>query len=262
MLRYARLYLYFIRFSFSRALEFRLDFYFRVVMDCVYYAVNLGFFHVIYRHTSLLGGWTEDQAYVFVCAYLLVDAIAMTIISNNMWWLPIFINRGDLDYYLTRPVSTLFFVSLRDFAANSFMNLLIAGGLVAWSLWRYPEPLDAGAIALYLALVGMGVVIHYLMRMIFIIPVFWMHTSRGLDEVFFHVEKLSERPDQIFSGWVRWTILSVVPVAFIASMPTHVLFGGPGWNWLPHLVAVVGGFWLVVLGFWRLGLRAYSSASS
>ena len=45
-----------------------------------------------------------------------------------MWWLPMLINRGDLDYYLVRPVSTLFFVSFRDFAANSFVNLVIATG--------------------------------------------------------------------------------------------------------------------------------------
>jgi rhomboid protease GluP len=44
MRRYLTLYLYFLRFSFSRALEFRVDFLFRVVMDVVYYAVNIAFF--------------------------------------------------------------------------------------------------------------------------------------------------------------------------------------------------------------------------
>ena len=43
MTRYLRLYAYFLRFSFSRALEFRVDFFFRVIMDTAFYAVNLGF---------------------------------------------------------------------------------------------------------------------------------------------------------------------------------------------------------------------------
>jgi len=98
MARYLRLYLYFVRFSFSRAMEFRVDFYFRVVMDATFYAVHILFFTLLYRHTSLLGGWTLDQAYVFVCGYLLIDAINMTLFSNNLWWLPILVNRGDLEY--------------------------------------------------------------------------------------------------------------------------------------------------------------------
>ena len=60
MLRYARLYAYFLRFSFSRAMEFRLDFFFRVGMDALWYAVHLSFFTVLYRHTQALGGWSYD----------------------------------------------------------------------------------------------------------------------------------------------------------------------------------------------------------
>ena len=44
MIRYLRLYGCFLRFSFSRAMEFRLDFFFRVLMDVVWNLVNLGFF--------------------------------------------------------------------------------------------------------------------------------------------------------------------------------------------------------------------------
>ena len=178
-MRYLTLYLHFLRFSFSRAMEFRVDFFFRVVMDVVYYIVHLAFFTIIYQHTTLLGGWTLDQTYVFVCGYLFIDALHMTVFSNNLWWLPIFINRGDLDYYLVRPISSLYFLSLRDFAANSFLNLLIAAGLLTWSLVRYPGPLGPGRLLLYFAFLLVGFVIHYQLRMAFIIPVFWTTPTTG-----------------------------------------------------------------------------------
>ena len=262
MWRYIRLYAYFVRFSISRVLEFRVDFYFRVVMDCVFYAVNLGFFHIIYRHTSSLGGWTEDQAYVFVTAYLLVDALFMTLFSNNCWWLPMFINRGDLDYYLTRPVSSLFFLSFRDFAFNSFMNIVIAAGLMTWALARYPGDLPAINVVSFVVLVCLGVFIHYMIRMMFIIPVFWLHTSRGLDEISYILDHLAERPDQIFGGLMRSILLTILPLALIASVPTHVLFGGLTWQSIGHLAAVVTVFFCGMVVFWNRGLRAYSSASS
>jgi ABC-2 type transport system permease protein len=130
MARYLRLYLYFLRFSFSKAFEFRVDFWFRVVMDAFYYAVNIGFYRVLYVHTDLLAGWDERQVMVFVGSYLVVDGLNMTVFANNLWWLPINVNKGNLDYYLVRPVSPFFFLTLREFAANSFVNLLLALGVL------------------------------------------------------------------------------------------------------------------------------------
>ncbi|MEM6456486.1 MAG: ABC-2 family transporter protein [Acidobacteriota bacterium] len=262
MARYLRLYAAFLRFSFSRAFEFRFDFYFRVAMDVIFYAVSLGFFHVLYRHTSNLGGWTEAQAYIFVSGFLMVDAIHMTFFSNNQWWLPIFINRGDLDYHLTRPVSSLFMLSLREFAANSFLNLVLAAGLMAWAIGRYPEPLGAGRIALFATLLVAGAVLRYLVRMCFIIPVFWLHSNNGLNEINWSLDELSDRPHQIFYGATRLALLTVLPFGVIVSVPAHALFGAAPWTSALHVAAVVVGYFVVVVAWWQMGLRAYSSASS
>ena len=95
---YLRLYLQFLKFSFSRSLEYRMDFWFRIVMDCMFYLVELAFFTILYQHTDMLGGWNYDQILIFVSGFLVIDAIHMTVFSNNMWWMPILVNKGDLDY--------------------------------------------------------------------------------------------------------------------------------------------------------------------
>ncbi|MCB1048745.1 MAG: ABC-2 family transporter protein, partial [Calditrichaeota bacterium] len=210
-MRYLRLYLYFLRFSFSRAMEFRLDFWFRIIMDCTFYAVQIIFFRVLYTQTGLLGGWSFEQSLVFICGFFMIDAIHMTVFANNLWWLPILINKGDLDYYLLRPVSSLFFLSLRDFAANSFLNIAIASGILGWFLWSYPGELGAWRIALFLALLVAGSFIYYAMHMCFLIPVFWLHSNNGLREIYYQLQKYSEAPDEIYTGWVRRTMLTVLP---------------------------------------------------
>lgn len=262
MIRYLRLYLHFLRFSFSRAMEFRVDFYFRIVMDAVFYALHLAFFTILYGHTRELGGWTLDQVYIFVCGYFVLDAVNMTVFGNNLWWLPMYINRGDLDYYLVRPVSSLFFLSLRDFAANSFVNLVMAVGLLVWSIARYPLPLGAGRIGVYLCLIVLGNILFYLLRLLFLLPVFWTHTSRGLDELYFHLEKFAERPHQIYQGWLRYALLTVLPFALLASVPAHALFEELRLDRLLHVLVVTVAAFLVVLWMWGRGLRAYASASS
>lgn len=265
MLRYLKLYGYFLRFSFSRALEFRLDFSFRIVMDVIFYVVQFAFFSVIYRHTSLLGGWTLDQIYIFVGCVFIIDAVHMTVFSSNMWWLPIYVNRGDLDYYLVRPVSSLFFLSLREFAANSFLNLAMAVAFVGWALWRYPGTFSGADLVRFTILLIVGSLLFYLVRMVFIIPVFWLHSARGLDEISWSVSRFAQRPHQIFHPWLRWALLSILPLGFASSFPAHALFGAPEATglqaWL-HVAGVTALFFAFVVWFWRRGLAAYSSASS
>jgi ABC-2 type transport system permease protein len=258
--RYLRLYAYFLRFSFSRAMEFRVDFFFRVLMDLLWYATYTLFFTVLFRHTQMLGGWNYDQVLVFAGTMFVADAIQMTVVSNNMWWLPIFVNRGDLDYYLVRPVSSLFFLSVRGFAANSFLNLLMAVGFWVWALARYPEPLSLSRVLVFTLLTCLGAFLMYVMTMLFIIPVFWLHSKTGLRELGWTVQRLSGRPHRIFRGWVRAIIVSVLPVAFMASYPVEALFAGPSALLLLHTAAVVAGLFGFMLWFWRRGLRAYSSA--
>jgi ABC-2 type transport system permease protein len=60
MKRYLNLYIHFLRFSFSKAMEFRLDFSFRILMDVIYYIVNIMLFKVLFLHTDLIGGWNEE----------------------------------------------------------------------------------------------------------------------------------------------------------------------------------------------------------
>src|SRR5579885_3226576 len=260
--RYLKLYAHFVKFSFMRAMAFRLDFYFRVVMDVIYYAVNLTFFKLLYIHTDTLAGWTEPQMMVFVATYLMVDAISMTVFSNNLWWLPVFVNRGDLDYYLVRPVSSLFFLSLRDFAANSFVNLMMTFGIFAWALSRLPGPVGAGQLLLYAVFVVNGAVLSYIMRMMVLIPVFWTHSARGFDQVYWSLSKVMERPDGLFTGWARRIVVFVLPFSLMASFPARFLVEGASLPLVLTLTGVSAAFFGILVWFWGMGLRSYSSASS
>ncbi|MCM2324812.1 MAG: ABC-2 family transporter protein [Oligoflexia bacterium] len=260
--RYLRLYGYFVRFSLSRAMEFRFDFFFRIVMDLVYYGVNLAFFKILFLQTPVLAQWNESQAMVFVGCYLLVDALNMTLFSNNMWLFPILVNRGDLDYYLVRPVSTFFFVTLRDFAVNSAINLLFAVGIFGWALARYPEPISLARLLLLLALLPLGSVLYFLVQMAFLIPVFWNHSARGWGGVFWSMTKIMERPDRIFRGWARWAFTVFLPFAAMASLPARLFLEDFEPAVLLHFLAVVAGFAVLVAVLWKVALRSYSSASS
>jgi len=261
-MRYLRLYLHFLRFSFSKAMEFRLDFFFRIFMDINYYAVSICFYKVLYLHSQTLAGWNEAQMMVFVASFLFVDALIMTFISNNMWWFPFLINRGDLDYYLTRPVSSLFFLSLREFAANSFVNLIMSMGILVWSFSLYEVSFPWWKIVLHLSLLFLGCFLFYSLRMLLMIPVFWTQADNGLLMMFITLQRVMERPDGIFKGLVRKIFITIIPFSLIASFPTRILFQPWDSALVIRLLVTTFIFFFLLLYCWRFGLRNYSSASS
>jgi len=260
--RYFKLYLYFLRFSFSKALEFRVDFYFRVIMDCIFYLVQFLFFNIIYLHTPILAGWTIEEMRIFVAGYIFIDALHMTIFANNCWWLPIYINRGDLDYYLTKPVSSLFFLSLREFAANSFLNLIIATGLLGYILSSYPHELSTIKIIIFIALLVLGTLLYFFINLIFLLAVFWTQSPRGFGDVFFSISHTMERPDKIFTGFIRILFTYILPFSLMASYPARFLLEENSSSLILTMLVVTLVFFIIIQYIWARGLRNYSSASS
>jgi ABC-2 type transport system permease protein len=265
MKRYAKLYLHFLRFSFIRAMQFRLDFSFRILMDFIFYAVNILFFKIIYLHTPLLAGMTEEQMMIFVASYLFLDSLIMTFLANNIWMLPTYINKGDLDYYLVRPVSSLFFLSLRDIAANSTINMLGAFSILVWCFGKYSGSISLFQLIIYSLFILNGLGLYYLVRMMFVIPVFWTHTSRGLDELFWGIEQCMQRPVDLFRGQFKRFLTTIIPLGVIVSFPVKMLFTLKFEGSKPliiHMLLVTIIFGILFRWCWKLGLKNYSSASS
>jgi ABC-type uncharacterized transport system permease subunit len=142
------------------------------------------------------------------------------------------------------------------------MNLVIAAGILAWALARYPGDLDPFNIVLYLLLLAVGNLLWSLIHVAFLIPTFWLHQVTGLREVLFNLNKYMERPHQIFGGWTQRVLTTVLPFALIVSYPTWMLFHGPDAGMLVNIAVVAVGMFAFVVWFWERGLRAYSSASS
>jgi len=263
MKRYLRLYLYFIKFSMSKAMEFRVDFFFRVFMDLIFYFIQFLFFKIIYLHTPILGGWNQDQMTLFICSFIFSDAFHMTFFSNNSWWFPLSINRGDLDYYLVRPASSFFFMAFKEIAANSFLNLIIASVLLVYYLCLTPISYSAFDLTIFIALLINGAFLYFMIYLIFLIPVFWTHSDRGFADVFYAAEKISHRPDGIFQGYFRRFFLNILPFSIIASYPTRFLIEKN--NQLEIISEIIFSscfIYLIVYLMWKKGLKGYSSASS
>jgi ABC-2 type transport system permease protein len=231
-------------------------------MDCVYYAVNWFFYWAMFKHTNKIGDWGSDQVMVFVATTFVVDAFMMTIFMPNLWQLSKLINKGDLDYYIVRPVNSLFFVTLREFSANSFMNLVVAFLIFGYALSNLAVPLTLQQTAVLGLLTMNGAFLTCLIYLLHLIPIFWTQAPSGYHDLFWTLNQFTERPHKIFNLPIQKILMSVAPFALVASVPAQIAFDGINGSLLLNVVGVTVFFFALVVVLWNRGLKRYSSASS
>jgi ABC-2 type transport system permease protein len=94
------------------------------------------------------------------------------------------------------------------------------------------------------------------------LPVFFTQSSSGFGHLIWSLMKFGERPDRIFTGWVRKVLTTILPLSLIASYPTRIFIEDLDVSILFHTLLVSAIFFAVLVWAWNKSLRRYSSASS
>ena len=231
-------------------------------MDIIYAIILIAFYEILYKQTPTLGGWNREQAMIFVGICLVVDSIQMTLFTNGLNNIAELVNKGDLDYYLVRPVSSLFFLVLREVSLNSGINLLISFCILIYYFSVSSLTFSFLSLVGFAILVLNGSLIYCLLRLLFVLPVFWLGSVRGLDSLFYNLYYCVDRPDKVFRGAVRLILTTILPFCVMASFPAQVLFGHGGYGLVLHTFGVSLGLGIITYFVWARCLKAYSSASS
>ena len=69
-------------------------------------------------------------------------------------------------------------------------------------------------------------------------------------------------PVQVFQGWLRWILLTVIPMGAMTTLPAMALRGNCSLEYFLLGITVAIGFLMLSRIAWLFSLRHYSSASS
>ena len=262
MRRYWRLWKSFLRASVLADTEYRLNIILRVIGETVWYVAQLSLFEVLFLHARSINGWTVHATRVFQGTLFLVDNLYMVIFYENMDQLIGIVRKGDLDLYLTKPVNAQFMLSLRKVSISYLPNTLLILGYLVWAIRGLPGTVGAGALLLYAGIGLCGLISYYAMRFLFATLVIVLQDAGNVQFLWHNLFRLGTRPDTLYPRPLRWLILTVIPVGFIASVPTRALIDErtSPLVWAAPLVSLFLLWTSSVV--WTRALRHYASASS
>jgi len=259
--KYLSLYAAFFKVSAVADLEFRLNFVLLVCAEFILYSTQLILFEVLYRHTNIIGEWNLAQMRVFIFLVLFIDSIYMILWDPNFATFTDNVRKGTLDLLLVKPINSMFMLSSQKISISHIPCLFITGAGFIWSINQIPD-FNYWKILWLIILVPAGLSVIFAGRFALNCSAILFTRADFLQYLWYSMFRLGLRPDAIYSGFLRFVLIFVLPFAMIASIPARVLL--EPFNPIFIVWALVLPTLLIwgLRRYWAYCLRQYSSASS
>jgi ABC-2 type transport system permease protein len=249
--------------SVLREMSFKSNFLLWIVVEVLWFALQLSFIGVIYLHTDQIATWSKWEVVLLVGASQFIQQIFQAFFLTNCTQLSELIRTGRLDFMLLLPVNTRFLISLRQVDLGGFVNAGTGLAVVGYAARQLHVLPSAAQILGFLLLCAAGILIHYSLIFILASVAFWTVRAQGIVWGYYSLFNVSRLPDGAFQGFFRAFFTFAIPMLLVANVPAKLLLhrlASPG----PMLLLLgMGGLCLFVSELvWRFCLRHYTSASA
>jgi ABC-2 type transport system permease protein len=261
MARYWRIYRTFFVSSFARELEFRANFFAKILQNALWIFFFLAILFVVYRNTDSIAGWSRGDALILAATVFLMNAVANAFFFS-LAEIPNQVRMGTLDFVVTKPIDSQFWVSTRKFNFDQIGTLvagvvMIAAGVVTAKL--HPDPLQWIG---YLTLVGSSLALFYAFNLALMTTGIWLVRVDNLWVLSESITQIARYPLDIYGSGLQRLLTFAIPLGLLSTVPARQLVRGFNLGMVGlGLVWAVAAL-LLSRAFWRYAMRHYSSASS
>ena len=261
--RYWSIYAAMCKNSVIREMGFKTNFLLWIIVELLWFALQLAFIAVVYQHTDRIGDWSKWQVVLLIGAAHFIQQLFQGLFLGNITQLSEYIRTGKMDFMLLLPANTRFLLSFRHVDLGGFINAGSSIFVIGYALYRLAEWPSALQFAGFLVLVAAGVLTHYALMFLLATVSFWTVRAQGIVWGYYSLFNLTRLPDAAFRGFFKAFFTFAVPVLLVANVPAKLLASKLGSPFEVALLLGMCGVCLVVSELaWRFSIRHYTSASS
>jgi len=208
----------------ARALTYRLDFVFSMLITLCFDLLLPLATILIYRSGAAFPGWDFYEVLLIQSIFSLSLSLAYILFSNVLWSTMQHIREGSFEVVLLRPVNPLFFLIATNFDTGSF-GLLIGGGVMFGIAIAHTGIVSLAAIGQFLVLFAGGFAVMTGFQMVMAATSFkWVGNSR-LPDILDSILSFGKYPVSIFPKAARTLASFIIPVGMIGFFPASALLG-------------------------------------
>jgi ABC-2 type transport system permease protein len=262
MRRYLRIIRTFMAAELKNELAYRVNMMLGVVEMLLVIGTSLGAVLVLYTHTNSLNGWTLPQMIALTGVYYLIQGGVNIVFSPSFEKLMEHVRLGTLDFTLLKPANAQLLLSTRHFAMIRVADLLMGFAVVAVGLYMLSESVSLWSVVSFAITLVCGVLCVYALLLTLVTLSFWFVRIDNIMAIFWAFTDAGRFPIDLYPGWLRFTLATVVPIGIAVTVPAEAISGRMAIETffgmlIGTALAVAAASW-----FWRIGLRNYTGASA
>ncbi len=261
--RYSGIYAALWRTSITREMSFKGNFILWIIVELLWFGLQLSFVSVIFSQTNSIGTWSAWEVVLLTGGSNFIQQIYQAFFLVNCTNLSELVRTGKMDFLLLLPINTRFVVSTRQVDISSFANAAFAACVMAFAAHKLHLHPSFAQLAGFAALCIVGLMIHYSLMFMLASVSFWTVRAQGIVWGYYNLFNIARMPDEAFHGAFKAVFTFALPVLLVSNVPVRVLadkLTSPH-SWL--LLLGLGLIWAAISQwFWKLSLRHYTSAST
>ena len=261
--RYASIYAALWKYSVVREMQFKVNFILWIIVELLWFALQLTFIAVIYSHTDHIGDWTKWQVVFLMGTSTFIQQLFSALLLTNLVQLSELIRKGTLDFMLMLPVNTRFLISFRQIDLGGFVNAAVGCVVMIYAGMQLNLSPTAPQIAGFLLLVLAGLLIHYSLLLMLASSSFWTVRAQGIVWGYYNLFNIARLPDAAFRGAFKAFFTFVLPMLLVANVSAKIITEKLRSPMEMLLLAGMGVVLFVISeAVWRWSIKHYTSASS
>ena len=261
--RYTSIYGALWKYSVVREMQFKVNFLLWIIVELLWFALQLTFIAVIYSHTDQIGDWTKWQVVFLMGTSTFIQQLFSALLLTNLVQLSELIRKGTLDFMLLLPVNTRFLISFRQVDLGGFVNAAVACAVMICAGLQLDLVPSIPQVIGFLLLVLAGLLIHYSLLLMLASSSFWTVRAQGIVWGYYNLFNIARLPDAAFRGAFKAFFTFVLPMLLVANVPAKLITEKLS---SPMEMVLLAGMGLVLFAIsevvWRWSIRHYTSASS
>ena len=261
MERYWRIYRTFVSTSLIRELEFKANFFAKLLQQTVWCGFFVVIILVIYGKSTDVAGWGRADSFILAATVFLITGISAAF-TSSLNDIPQMVRQGTLDFVVSKPVDSQFWVSARRFNFDQVGVLLTGIAMVVSGVATNGNHPSLAQWMAYSVLVLSGSVLFYAFNLVLMTTGIWLVRVDNLFILSESVTNVARFPVDIYNLGIRWVLTYAIPLALLSTVPARQLVKGFDAGGLVLGVAWAIALLLAARFFWRFALTKYSSASS
>ncbi len=249
--------------SVVREMGFKSNFLLWIVVELLWFGLQLSFIAVIYAHTDHIMDWTKWEVVLLMGASHFIQQIFTALFLTNCTQLSEYIRTGKLDFMLLLPVNTRFLISFRQVDLGAFVNAASAVVVMGYAASRLHLAPSAAQVTGFLLLALAGLTVHYALMFMLASISFWTVRAQGIVWGYYNLFNIARLPDSAFRGMFKAFFTFVLPMLLVSNVPVKLLAAKLRSPLEMLLLVFMAGLCLLVSEVvWRRSVRRYTSASS